>query len=118
MRIIVSENQMKTIANTLKEEKDEVTYYQFLSELKSFLRDLLQHPVTCELNDFFKNRGFSKKKLIEYLLKTEIIEKTEKVNTNNPEDITLDISYLIPKKYFERKVQKMYIKLFDIRYEI
>jgi hypothetical protein len=97
----------------LNEEKDEVTYYQFLSELKSFLRDLLQHPVKCELGEFFKQRGFSKAKLIEYLVKAEIIKKTEKVNTNDPENVTLEVSYLIPKNKFERKVLKMFIRLFE-----
>jgi len=102
----------------LNEEKDEVTFYQFLSELKSFLRDLLQHPVKSELDDFFKSRGFSKSKLIEYLIKTEMIKKTEKVNSDDPENVTLEVSYLIPKKGFERKVQKMFIKLFEIREDI
>jgi hypothetical protein len=99
----------------LNEEKDEVTFYQFLSELKSFLRDLLQHPVKSELGDFFKFRGFSKSKLIEYLTKTEIIKKTEKVNTDDPENVTLEVSYLVPKKNFERKIQKMYIRLFELK---
>jgi hypothetical protein len=109
----------------LNEEKDEITYYQFISELKSFLRDLLQHPVKSNIGDFFKNipfkngkKGVTKGKFIEYLIKTGIIEKTEKVNTDDPENITLDISYRIPKKGFERKIQKMYIKLFEIKENI
>jgi len=97
----------------LKEEKEEVTYYLFLSQLKEFLRLLLSKPISCELPQFFRDRGYTKGKMIEYLVKSGIVERTEKINTEIPEDVQLEVSYVVPKKDFERKVKIMYIKLFD-----
>jgi len=112
-KLIITEKQVNTLKKYLIEETEEVTYYQFLSELKNFLRLLLSKPITSELPDFFKNHGFTKGKLIDYMVKTGILQRTEKVNTDIPEQAELEVSYVIPKRGFENKVKIMYIKLFE-----
>jgi hypothetical protein len=112
-KIKITEQQFNRLKNYMKQEKEEVTYYLFQSELKAFLRDLLEHPVQCKLNPFFTEKGFTKGKVIEYLLKAGMLEREEKVNDEDPEHVTLDTSYLVPKKNFERKMKVMFIKLFE-----
>jgi hypothetical protein len=111
---IISERQLDVIKNAiLKEENEEITYYQFETELQIFLKSLLEHPITCTLGNFWKSRGFSKNKMIEYLLKTGVLEKNEKVNTDNIDGPQLEIFYKVLKNGFDRKKRRMFIKLFE-----
>jgi len=112
-KVIIKEEQVKLLRQIINEDNREVTYYEFLSQLKAFLRDLLSNPVTSQLDDFWKLRGFSKSKLILYLIKKGIIEKDEKLNEDNPEEVKMDISYKIPKKNFQRSVKRMYQRFFE-----
>ena len=93
--------------------KEEVTFYQFEGELQEFLKSLMEHPVNCKVSEFWKSRGFSKNKMIEYLIKIGILEKDEKVNTDNIDGPQLEISYKILKTNFDRKIKRMFIKLFE-----
>jgi hypothetical protein len=51
--------------------------------------------------------------MIEYLLKTGILEKDEKVNTDNIDGPHLEITYKLLNNNFERKIKRMFIKLFE-----
>lgn len=112
-KVILNNEHIEKLKSYLKEDKDEVTFYQFSSQLKNFLRELLSHPSNPQLSDFWKMHGFTKNKLIEYLLKIGMIEKDEKLNEEIPEEVRMDISYKIPKKDFERKQKKTFIKFFE-----
>ena len=109
-RIIISEEQLNVIKNDMSEE---VTFYQFKSELQTFLKSLIEHPITFNIDKFWKSRGFSKNKMIEYLMKIDILEKDQKVNTDNIDGPQLEVSYKILKGGFERKIKRMFIKLFE-----
>jgi hypothetical protein len=111
MRIIVEDREIKLIEAYLN---GEVTYYQFLSQLKHFLRELLSHPSNPELSNFWKERGFSKNKLISFLLKVGLVEKDSKVNEEIPEEVRMDICYRVPKQDFTKKSKRMFIKFFEV----
>ena len=114
MTMIISEDQVDIIKNAiLKEDREEVTFYQFRGELQDFLKSLMEHPITCNIGEFWKSRGFSKKKMVEYLLKIGILEKEEKVNTDGIDGPQLEISYKILKNGFERKMRRIFIRLFE-----
>ena len=113
-KIIISEKQLDKIKDKiLTEEKEEVTFYQFKGEFQEFLKSLLEHPITCNVSSFWTSRGFSKKKMIEYLVKVGILEKEEKVNTDSIDGPQLEVSYKVLKSGFERKIKRMFIKLFE-----
>jgi hypothetical protein len=112
-----NENKNRLLKNLLIEylEGEEVTYYQFLSELKLFLKELLNHPVSSKITEFFKSRGYSKSGLINYMVKTGLIERNETVNTEVPENPTLETTYKVPKKGFEFKTKLMFVKFFETK---
>jgi len=112
--IIISEEQLHKIKNDiLKEDREEVTFYQFRAELQDFLKSLLEHPITCNVGEFWRSRGFSKNKMVEYLVKTNVLEKDQKVNTDNIDGPQLEVSYKVLKGGFDRKIRRMFIKLFE-----
>lgn len=95
----------------------EVTYYSFLSHIKAFLRSLLNDPVNCKVDDFFIENNLSKSKLIFLLKNKGIIIASEKIDDsseNDKNDTIFKIKYLIPRKNFERKIKRLYSKLFEV----
>jgi hypothetical protein len=110
---ILTESQYRILEYLEKEGNSEVTYDRFLSELKYLLRGLLSEPVTFRPGIFWHSHGFSRKKLIDYLLKTEMLETDEKLSEDNPERLQMEISYRVPRKYFVLKARRMYQKFFE-----
>ena len=69
--IIINERQ--TIL--LKEANKEMTYYAFLSHVKSYLKKLLTDPISAQPDDFLKNYGLEGKELNSKLTDNNIIIK-------------------------------------------
>ena len=53
--IYITENQLMR----LSESKDEVTFFKFFTEVKNFIKKLLDDPVNAKLNQFFKDNNIS-----------------------------------------------------------
>jgi hypothetical protein len=107
-KIMITEEQL----NLIRSNFSELTYYQFISELKYFLRELLEHPVSSQISPFFKKRGFTKKKLVEYLIKMGLLIETKKIDTDfNPPTVKTSYDFVSSKL---AKVQKiMWVKFFE-----
>ena len=90
--------------------ENNVTYYSFLSQIKGFLRAILKDPVNCKIDDFFIQNNISKSKLLNLLKRYNIIEVSEKVDDSNK----FKIKYSIPRKNFERKIKRLYSRLFEV----
>lgn len=86
-----------------------VTFEVFSKEIKKFLLELLNKPNNPNFNTFWTDKGFSRDKFIQFLLKRDIIEKEEKISEVN----TINFKYKVPKKDFDRKLKKLYIFLFE-----
>ena len=91
----------------------ETTFYAFQSNIRYFLNQLLKNPIDCKPNDFLTDRGFSKKKLINILLKRDVITRHEKIDDKDENNITYNVTYKVKRKNFERKLKRIYNKYFE-----
>lgn len=112
-KIIVGENAIKVFEAI----ENEITYYSFLSNVKSFLKDLLNNPSTAKPSIELKAKGLNRSKLLFYLLNKGIITRDEKIvdkdENGNPQTAVMSVKFKVPKKDFDRKMQKLYINLFE-----
>lgn len=112
-RIIVGESALKIFESMERE----MTYYSFLSNVKSFLSDLLNNPSTAKPSIELLSKGFNRSKLLSCLINKGIINKDEKIidedENGNPQTAKMNIKFKVPKKDFERNMKKLYIKLFE-----
>lgn len=100
----------------IMEKQEEVTYYRFLSEVKSFLSKLLKEPINAQPSKFLKDKGFNKDKLIKILIKRDILERNEKILTpdkTGEKNVKYCVTYKVKRKDFERKIQKIHIQYFE-----
>lgn len=90
----------------------DVTFYAFLSNIKYFLSSLLKDPITTKLSDLLKELGFTKQKLINILLKRDVIRRHEKIDDKDKENgnINYVVKYNVVRKQFERKIKRIYNK--------
>ena len=66
----------------INEANSEVTLYNFVAQIKAFIKALLDNPFNNDLNDFWRYNGFNKSRLINLLLNRGIIEKEDKISDN------------------------------------
>lgn len=112
-KIIVTESALKIF----EEIEKEMTYYSFLSNVKSFLKDLLNNPSTAKPSFELVAKGLNRSKLLKYLVNQGIIIRDEKIvdedEDGNPQTAVMNVKYKVPKNNFDRKMRKLYIKLFE-----
>lgn len=112
-KVIVTESALRIF----EEIEKEMTYYSFLSNVKSFLKDLLNNPSTAKPSIELIAKGLNRGKLLSHLLNKGIITKDEKIvdedENGNPQTAVMNIKYKVPKKNFDRNMKKLYIKLFE-----
>jgi hypothetical protein len=90
----------------------DITFYEFLSHTKAFLKQLLSNPIGADIDSFLQDNGLTREDLIKILMEKGIIEKEVKIEEVNSSDKYL-ISYKIPKKNFERKMRRVFSQLFE-----
>jgi hypothetical protein len=91
----------------------DTTFYAFQSNIRYFLNQLLKNPIDCKINDFLSDRGFTKKKLINILLKRDVITRHEKIDDKDENSITYKVKYKVKRKNFERNLKRIYNKYFE-----
>lgn len=99
----------------MKKDLD-TTYYRFQSEVRAFLSKLLKNPVDAQPSKYLKDRDFTRKKLIDELLKRDVIERHEKIldPTNSDEkEAKYVVKFKVHKKDFEKRIHRIYIKYFE-----
>lgn len=99
---------------------EEVTYYEFLSHTKDFLKQLITKPSTARIDEFLEKAlseiGMSQKEFLKLLLDRNIVERKESIDdklTPDHQEVTFKIKYMIPRDKFERKMKKLHIELFE-----
>lgn len=88
----------------------ETTFYAFQSNIRYFLSQLLKSPIECKPNDYLIDLGFTKKKLINILLKRDVITRHEKIDDKDENNINYNVKYKVIRKNFERKLKRIYNK--------
>ncbi len=84
MKVIINENKLLLIKEN--EEKEEVTFYKFFTEVKNFLKKLLDDPIGAKPSSFFKDNDISKNELLNKMLDRGIIKKKENIDEPNDAD--------------------------------
>ena len=100
----------------LNEEKEEITYYRFLSEVRAFLSKLMSHPIDAKPSKYLRDRGVTKEKLIRDLRNKGVLERHEKIldSTNSDKKkATYTVKYKVKKKNFEERIHWLYAKYFE-----
>ena len=95
---------------------DEVTYYRFLSEIKSFLAKLLGDPIKAEPSKFLKDLGFTRGRIINLLIKKDVLERNEKILTPDKtgfKKVKYNVTYKVKKKNFDRIMRRIYTRYFE-----
>lgn len=95
---------------------EEITYFRFMSEVRAFLAKLLKSPIDAQPSKYLKNRGVTRKWLVDNLIKKDVLERHEKIldPTNSDEKkAKYVVKFKVKKKNFERKIYKLYVKKFE-----
>lgn len=124
-KIYINEKKLFLLLNGNNEE---VTFYEFFINTKSFLKDLLKKPYEAEPSDLFKNHGISKNDLIQKMKNIGLIKSNERIDEvpidedkkSYPHGTKLVakhyVKYSIPKNKFEDKIKALYKELFNETY--
>lgn len=116
-KIILNEKQLDIIkeSNSIGDKK--MTFFSFESNIKNFLSELLKNPIDAKLTPFLIKNGLSRKNIIDILLKRGVLEKTEKIvdvlDDNGVNKDIFSLKYNVIRKDFDRKLKKIYYKLFE-----
>jgi hypothetical protein len=123
--IVINESDLQTVIDTM-----EMNEHKFYSNIRNFISQLLQDPVNTKVPSIFKQRGYTRSKLINYLLsgKDPILIRKQRISdrdeNGNPKKATMMVKffknigdnndeYQCPKKNFDRKLEKLYMKMFE-----
>lgn len=103
-------------SETLKESvdyiNDEVTFFGFISHLKSFLKKLLTNPIEIDFDNYLNRHGVNNNELLDELINRGIVEKETNIDDKSGKDKFV-ITYKVPKKNFERKVRRLFSHFFE-----
>lgn len=113
---------MKTVYLTekqirlLQEKKEEITFYEFVIGIKSFLKDLLKKPADATPSDLFTRNHISKKELLNKMTDLGLIKRTDRIDEVPIEEdkqvAKRYVTYKVPKSRFKEKVKELYKDLF------
>lgn len=110
--IMIDEAVMMEIADDTN-----MTEYKFNSNIKHFLHDLLVNPSDAKIPFIFKINGVNRNRMIYFLKKFGLLKKIERIsdkdNEGKPKKATMMVKYQVPKKDFDRKLKKLFIRLFE-----
>lgn len=112
-KIFITEEQFQLLKELNEEE---VTFFEFYTNIKTFLKDLLNKPTEAEPNSILLNK-ISKDGLLKKMDKMGIIVKKERVDEvpvsgSDKKVGKCFIQYQVPKHNFENKVKSLYKDLF------
>lgn len=98
------------------DNKPEVTYYRFLSEIKAFLGKLLGDPIKAEPSKYLRDLGFTRSRIINLLIKKDVLERNEKILTpdkTGAKKVKYSVSFKVKKKNFDRIMRRIYTRYFE-----
>ena len=87
--------------------------------MRRFISMLLQDPVNAQVPYIFSQRNFTRSSLLNYLLsgKDPILIRDQKIcdtdENGEPKTATMKVKFRCPKKNFDRKLEKLYMRMFE-----
>lgn len=110
--IVIDESVLDEIKNDY-----EMTEHRFNSNVKKFLHDLLVDPINADTSELMKAHGLDRNTLLKNLRDSGLVTSKQRINdkdeNGNPKTATMKVKYAVPKKNFDRKLKRLYIRLFD-----
>lgn len=110
--IVIDESDISRIKNNV-----EMTEQKFHTNIRRFISQLLQDPVNAQPSYIFKLYGYNRSTLLRYLITSGILLREEHISdkdeNGDPKTATMMVKFKCPKKNFDRKLQKLYIRLFE-----
>lgn len=110
--IVISENVVKQLNEEL-----EMTEYKFNNNIKKFLSDLLADPVNAKPSFLLLRNGLTRSRLLRLMANIGMIERDDKISDKDengqPKTATMMVKFKVPKKNFDRKLRKLWIRLFE-----
>lgn len=110
--IVISENVVKQLNEEL-----EMTEYKFNNNIKKFLSDLLADPVNAKPSFLLLRNGLTRSRLLRLMANIGMIERDDKISDKDengqPKTATMMVKFRVPKKNFDRKLRKLWIRLFE-----
>lgn len=112
--IIINESDLERLA-----DMTEMTEQKFHANIRHFISQLLQDPVNAKVPYIFSQRNFTRSSLLAYLLggKDPILIRDERISDKDengePKTATMMVKFRCPKKNFDRKLEKLFIKMFE-----
>lgn len=111
IKIYINEKQIDAL-------KDEITFYEFMSSIKEFLKQLLKKPSDIKLPSLLQKIYGNKEDLIKQMKDIGLIKSSEKI-TEEPVDESKHpygkkmvakhyITYKIPRARFKEKLEQLY----------
>lgn len=110
-KIYVNENQVMQINDEVNKE---VTFYEFIVDMKKFLKDLLKKPSDAEPSDILLKGMNGKNELLKKMKNIGLIKSTEKIDEVPMEEgsgkkvAKRFVKYTIPKARFSEKMKELY----------
>lgn len=111
--ILINESQVNALRKNIEMINEEVTFFSFMSHIKAYLKQLLTDPIYAKPDAFLLANGLDGEKALSLLVDNGVIIKDEKIDSSGDKD-QFTISYKIPRQNFERKIKRLYTKLFEI----
>lgn len=116
----VTEGRIIVIDESVLEEiRDdyEMTEHRFNTNVKRFLHDLLVDPINADTSELMKAHNLDRNTLIKHLRDCGMLTSKQHINdkdeNGNPKTATMKVKYAVPKRNFDRKLKRLYIRLFD-----
>ena len=110
--IVISEETAREINEKYRMSED-----KFFNGVKKFLSCLLSDPVNADTSERFKSNGLDRNKLISILKEEGILSKKQRISDKDEngdfKPATMRVKYMVAKKGFDRKLKRLYIKLFE-----
>ena len=117
--IIINESDFQRLQK-ISEDYDremEMTEQKFHSNIRNFISQLLQDPVNAQPSTLLKTNGLNRSILLKYLLNSGILVRDERISDRDengePKTATMMVKFRCPKKNFDRKIQKLYMRFFE-----
>lgn len=116
-KVLVTTEQCKILQEMTEDMREEMTEFAFKSNVRAFLKSLIGNPLEAKPSLKLISKGLTKNKLLYHLINANVLQKEEKIKdtdeNGNRVSPTMSVKYKIPKENFDRKLRKLYIKLFD-----
>jgi hypothetical protein len=114
MKIYFNEEQKKLLSEVMEIGDRPITYHGFLTHVKKFLKELLTDPINAKVDNYLLTYGIYKPKLLQKLLKRNVIVKEEKIIEKEGEKPVFSIKYKVLRMDFEKKLRRMFAELCEV----